>query len=193
MFVEDAAVVLDELAVITRPGTETRRAETPSVAEALEPYRRLFRIEPPGTIDGGDVLRVGTTLYVGLSSRSSRDGVEQLRAIVAPNGYVVVAVEMAGCLHLKSAVTQVGSDTLLINRSWANAGAFGDVELIDVDPAEPMGANALLIGETVVYPFEYPRTRRRLEDRAIAVRTVDASELAKAEGGVTCCSLICET
>lgn len=190
MFVEDAAIVLDELAIITRPGVETRRGETPSVAEALEAYRKLFRIEPPGTIDGGDVLRVGRTLYVGMSGRSSPAGLEQLRACVAPSGYTVTAVAMADCLHLKSAVTQVGRGALLINRDWVDTRAFDAMELIDVDPSEPMGANALLVGETVVYPTAYPRTRRRLEDRAIAVEPIDVSELAKAEGGVTCCSLI---
>jgi dimethylargininase len=190
VFVEDTAIVLDELAIITRPGAESRRAETASVARALEAYRELHAIEPPGTLDGGDVLRVGRVLYVGLSSRSSREGIKQLRALVEPSGYTVQPVEITGCLHLKSAVTQVGENTLLVNRDWVDVGAFGGLELVDVAPSEQMGANALLIGQMVIYPSAYERTRERLEGLGIATRTVDASELAKAEGGVTCCSLI---
>lgn len=190
VFVEDTAIVLDELAVITRPGAEPRRAETASAARALEAYRELRAIEPPGTLDGGDVLRVGRVLYVGLSSRSSPTGIEQLRTVLEPFGYKVQPVEITGCLHLKSAVTQVGENTLLVNRDWVDVSAFGGLELVDVAPSEPMGANALLIGRTVVYPLAYERTWERLEGRGIAVRAVDASELAKAEGGVTCCSLI---
>jgi dimethylargininase len=190
VFVEDTAVVLEELAVIMHPGAETRRAETASVAEVLGRYRRLHYIEPPGTMDGGDVLRVGRMLYVGLTSRSNVAAVEQLQSCVSAHGYKVEGVEVEGCLHLKSAVTQVGASTLLVNRAWVDVKAFEGVDLIDVATDEPMGANALLVGETVVYPQAYTETRRRLEERGIAIEIVNASELAKAEGGVTCCSLI---
>lgn len=193
VFVEDAAIVLDELAVITRPGAESRRAETVAVAGALKPCRKLFHIGPPGTLDGGDVLRIGKALYVGQSLRSNLEGIEQLRRIVAPFRYSVIGVALRGCLHLKSAVTQVAENTLLINRAWTDAAAFGDYRLIDVAPSEPFAANALLIGGTVVYPEAFPETRERLEKQGIKLRTVDASELAKAEGGVTCCSLIFES
>lgn len=190
VFVEDTAVVLDELAVITRPGAESRRAETASIAEALKPYRRLFYIEPPGTLDGGDVLRVGKTLYVGLSRRSNQEGIEQLRVMLVPFGYIVMAVNLQDCLHLKSAVTQVAEDTLLINQAWTDTVVFQGFHLIEVAPSEPFGANALRIGDTVVYPAAFPETLQRLEKQGIRLRTVDASELAKAEGGITCCSLI---
>lgn len=190
VFVEDTVVVLDELAVITRPGAESRRAETVSVAEVLKHYRPLHSINAPGTLDGGDVLQIGKALYVGLSKRSNREGIEQLRSILADFGYVVVAVETQDCLHLKTAVTRVADDTLLINRHWVDAGVFGSMRLIDVEPSEPSGANAVRIGNTLVYPAAFPKTRQRLEDQRLSVRTVDASELAKAEGGVTCCSLI---
>ena len=190
VFVEDAAVVLDELAVITRPGAESRRSETVSVAAALKPYRKLFHIQPPGTLDGGDVLRIGKALYVGLSKRSNREGVKQLQDILLPFGYAVHGVKLRDCLHLKSAVTQVAEDTLLINPAWTDTAVFQDFRLIDVAPSEPFAANALRIGDTVVYPEAFPETRQRLEKQGIRVRAVDASELAKAEGGVTCCSLV---
>jgi dimethylargininase len=190
VFVEDAALVLDELALVARPGVESRRPETQSIAEALKSYRRLVSIQAPGTLDGGDVLRVDQTLFVGLSGRSNPAGIEQMRATLARWDYTVTGVPMDGCLHLKSAVTQVAQNTLLINPAWVDPSAFGDVTLIEVDPAEPFAANALLIGQTVVYPSAYPGTRRRLEAQDIPLQVVDVSELGKAEGGVTCCSLI---
>jgi dimethylargininase len=190
VFVEDTAVVLDELAVIMRPGAVSRRAETESTATGLSTYRELVFIQPPGTIDGGDVLHFGKDLFVGLSARSNQAGIEQLRAFVAGLGYRTTAIKVHGCLHLKSAVTQVGENKLLINRDWVDADNFGDVELIDVHPDEPLAANALLVSDTLIYPSTFPLTRLRLETRGIKVKTIDISELQKAEGGVTCCSLI---
>jgi dimethylargininase len=190
VFVEDTAIVLDELAVITRPGAESRRPETASVAEALKQYRKLFYIKAPGTLDGGDVLQVGKYLYVGLSQRSNQQGIEQLRQILLAFGYTATAVELRNCLHLKSAVTQIADDTLLINRQWVDDKAFGNMRFIDVVPQEPFAANAVRIGKTLLYPAAFPMTRQKLEAQGIDLRTVAASELAKAEGGVTCCSLI---
>jgi dimethylargininase len=190
VFVEDAAVVLDEVAVITRPGAESRRPEIDSIAGVLRSYRPLEFIRAPGTLDGGDVLRVGRRLFVGLSHRTNDAAIGQLRSIVAQFRYEVAAIPVNGCLHLKSAVTQVGPETLLINRDWIDARAFSGLRLIDVDPVEPAASNALLIASTVVYPSAFPGTLKRLESEGVAVHALDASELAKAEGGVTCCSLI---
>ena len=190
VFVEDTAIVLDEIGIITRPGAESRRAESDSVAQALMPYRRLVYIRAPGTLDGGDVLRVGKSLYVGRSARSNTEGINQLRELVSPNGYSVVPVVLRDCLHLKSAVTQVAEDMLLVNRHWVDARVFSSMRLIDVHESEPFAANALRIVDTVIYPEAFIRTRDRLEAQDLNVCIVDASELAKAEGGVTCCSLI---
>jgi dimethylargininase len=190
VFIEDAAIVLDEVAVITRPGAVSRRVETEGVADALAAYRPLLRIEAPGTLDGGDVLVADRTVFVGRSARTNDAGIGQLRAALAGFGYAVRAVEVHGCLHLKTAVTCVGDGRLLINREWVPAEAFAGWALIDVDPAEPFAANALRIGERVVYPDTFPRTRARLEARGIEIVPVPADELAKAEGGVTCCSLV---
>ncbi len=190
VFVEAAAVVLDELAVITRPGAESRRGETVSIAQALRPYRRLEHIVAPGILDGGDVLCLGRNLFVGLSRRSNEAAVEQMRILLADQGYTVTGVEVRGCLHLKSAVTQVVEDTLLINRDWIDGAAFGSMRWIEADPGEPFAANALMTGAGVIFPAAFPATRRRLEAAGINVIPVDVTELAKAEGGVTCCSLI---
>jgi dimethylargininase len=190
VFVEDVAIVLDECAVITRPGAESRRPETESIASELREYRKLKFIETPGTLDGGDVLRVGQTLYVGLSGRSNLAAVDQLRALISPYGYTVKAAEVSGCLHLKSAVSQVAENTLLANPRWVKQADFGAFEWLEIDPAEEYAANTLLIGESIIYPTSFPRTRQLLEQRGIRVAAVDVSELQKAEGAVTCCSLV---
>lgn len=190
VFVEDTAVVLDELAVITRPGAESRRPETESVAKILKPFRELYFIEPPATLDGGDVLRIGKNIYVGISGRSTLEAVAQLRNLVEGLGYTVTGVEIDGCLHLKSAVTLAGPDTILVNPEWVDPGKFGNMNVIEVGPSEPFAANALLVNGAVVYPDAFPETAGQLEAVGIKVCRVDVSELAKAEGGVTCCSLI---
>ena len=192
VFVEDAAVVLRDAAVITPPGAESRRHETVGVAATLEPYRELVRIETPGTLEGGDVLVLDRHIFVGISTRTNESGFQQLRSLVSPMGYDVTDVPIRDCLHLKSAVTRIGTDTLLLNRDWVAHTTFSNLRLIDVHPAEPSAANALVIGETVVFPAAFERTMRRIVDAGIEIRPVDVSELAKAEGGVTCCSLIFE-
>jgi dimethylargininase len=190
VFVEDAAIVLDEVAVATRPGAPARRGEVASVAEALAEFREVLSLEAPATIDGGDVLRLGKRLYVGASSRSNRDGVAQLERLLTPFGYLVDAVAIGGCLHLKSAVTQVADDLLLINPERLEAGAFPGWHSIACDPAEPDAANALRIGDRVLLSASWPRTAERLRQAGIDVRTVPMSEMEKAEGAVTCCSLV---
>jgi dimethylargininase len=192
VFVEDVAIVLDELAVITRPGATSRRPETASVAAALAPYRPLFHLGTSGTLDGGDVLVVGRRIFVGRSLRSDEAGFAQLRDLLTPRGYNVVPTVIGGCLHLKSAVTAVAADRLLVNPAWVDGSAFAGVGIIEVDPAEPHAANALRIGDSVVFPAAFERTRRRLEGAGIEVVTVDVSELARAEGAVTCCSVVFE-
>jgi dimethylargininase len=190
VFVEDTAVVLDEVAIITRPGAESRRAEVDSSAAALARHRKLAYIEAPGTLDGGDVLVVGRALYVGLSARSSKEGIQQLRDHLRPYGYRVEGVELHGCLHLKTAVTQVAEKTLLINPQWVHTAGFKDVDFIEVDLSEPPAANVVRVGDALIYPESFPRTRERLEKRGLELHAVDMSETEKAEGGVTCCSLI---
>jgi len=190
VFIEDTCVVLDEVAVITRPGASSRRSETASVACVLKEYRHLHAIESPGTIDGGDVLVHGKTIHVGLSTRTNPAAVDQLRQLLHPLGYTVNPVTIRDCLHLKSAATLVAENTLLVNRSWVDVAVFGDLHVIDVDPSEPFGANALAVSGVVLYLEAFPRTRQRLQQAGIEVLPVDLSELSKAEGGVTCCSVI---
>ncbi len=192
VFVEDIAVVFDELAIMMRPGAMSRRLEVPAVADALERHRMLSRIEAPGTIDGGDVLVAGHRVFVGLSTRTNRDGVNQMRRLLAPHGYAVCEVAIDECLHLKSAVTRIAEGVVLLNPDWIAPDLFHEFEIVVVDPDEPYAANALRLRDRVVVPAAFPRTADRLAARGLHVTTVDASELAKAEGAVTCCSLIIE-
>lgn len=190
VFVEDVAIVLDEIAIMTRPGAASRCAEGASVAEVLARYRTLRAIQAPGTLDGGDVLRVGRSIHVGESARSNADGIAQLRMHVAGFGYTVQNVPTRECLHLKSAVTHIADGILLIQPEWVDRSVFASYRLIDIDPDEPHAANALRIGDAVVYPACFPRTQQRMVDAGIAVTPVDLSELQKAEGATTCCSLV---
>ena len=190
VFVEDTAIVLDEVAVLTRPGAESRRAEVESVARALEPYRRLLRISAPGTLDGGDVLTVGKEIFVGLTLRTNAAAIEQLRVLLNPFGYAVIDVPVTDCLHLKSGITQVAEKTLLINPAWVDKKYFEGFDFIEIDPSESYAANALMIGDALIYPAAFRQTAKRLEGLARSTVRVEADELAKAEGAVTCCSLI---
>lgn len=190
VFIEDTAIVLDEVAVITRPGARSRHVETPAVVEALRPHRTLARIVDPGTIDGGDVIVAGRQVFVGRSGRTNDAGIRQLRSILAPIGRSVVAVEVRGCLHLKSAATTVDNGTMLINPEWVPPGTFPGFEVIEIDPREPSAANVLRVGGSIVCAAASPRTQDILDQRGYQVAAVEVSELAKAEGAVTCCSLV---
>src|SRR6266704_1977590 len=186
MFVEDPAVVLDELAVILPLGTESRRREAASLGQALAKFRNLEHVALPGSLEGGDVLRIGRKLFVGLTKRSNAEGIRQLTELLKPFVYEVRGVPVTGCLHLKSAVTCLGCNTLLANRAWFDAGPFPGHDWIDVDPSEPHAANALALGGTVIFPASFPRTASRIESRGFHVTRLDISELQKAESGLTC-------
>ena len=192
MFVEDPAIVLDELAVIFPLGTESRRPEAASLAEAISKFRKLEHIVLPGTLEGGDILRIGRKLFVGLTKRSNAEGIRQLAGTLASYNYEVIAVPVTGCLHLKSAVTSLGRTTLLANRAWLDPSPFSGYDWIDVDPAEPHAANALAFHGTVIFPASFPHTRARIESAGFHVTPLDISELQKAESGLTCSSLIFE-
>ena len=193
MFVEDPALVLDEIAVIFPLGTESRRGEAASLAAALKPFRRLHRVELPGMVEGGDLLWIGRRIYGGLSSRTNAEGLRQLQEIVKPHSYTVTAVPVRGCLHLKSAVTWLGRNTLLANRSWFDSTQMAGYTWIDVAAEEPHAANALAFGDAVILPESFPLTRARVERSGFRVMTLDISELQKAESGLTCSSLIFES
>jgi dimethylargininase len=189
-FVEDIAIVLDEVAVLTRPGAPSRRGETAAVAAALQAYRPIVRLEEPARIDGGDVLVLERRLFVGLSNRTDAAGHQALAQALRPFDYEVVPVRMEGCLHLKTAVTAATVDILVVNPQWVDLAPFHGLETITVAPGEPGAANVLSVGAAVITAEGFPRTAQRLRGRGLDVRTVDVSEFQKAEGGVTCKSLV---
>ena len=190
VFIEDSAVVFDECAVIARPGAESRRGEVPDVAAALRGHRTLFTIEAPGTLDGGDVFVVGKRVFAGRTTRTNDAGVAQLAGFLAPAGYTVTPVRVTRCLHLKTAATALGDGRVLYSKAFVDADAFGGIPCVAVDEREPMSANVVSVGRGVLCAADAPRTRRALEREGFDVHPVDGSELAKAEGGLTCCSLL---
>jgi len=190
MFVEDPAIVLEEIAVVFPLGTETRRREAASLAKAIAEFRKLEYVTLPGTVEGGDILQIGRKLFVGLTARTNEEGIRQLRTIIAPYGYEVITVPVTGCLHLKSAVTHLGNNVLLANRRWFDAVPFAGYEWIDVEPGEPHAGNALALNGSVLFPASFPLTLARIEAKGFRVLPIDIAELQKAESGLTCSSLI---
>ncbi|MCA2000930.1 MAG: dimethylargininase [Chloroflexi bacterium] len=190
VFVEDTAFILPEAAVITRPRADSRKPETESIVRALSPYRPLLHVTAPATVDGGDVLVLGRNIYIGLSTRSNAEAIQQIQDLLHNYGYKVMGVEMRDCLHLKTAATKADDKTLLINPNWVDAALFTDYDLIEVDPSEPFAANCLPVNGKIIFPAAFPKTRAKLEARGYQLLPVAVDELAKAEGAVTCCSLI---
>jgi dimethylargininase len=171
-------------------GASSRRPETNSLANVLSRYRPLKFLAEPATLDGGDVLRIGRSIFVGLSRRTNRSGLAQLSDVLGSYNYQVQPVEVRGCLHLKSACSYIGNNTVLVNRFWIDVEPLSGLELLDVPEDEPAAANVLLLNDVVIIPASFPKTRALLEKRGFRVRTIDVSELQKAEAGVTCTSLI---
>jgi dimethylargininase len=188
-FVEDVAVVVPELAVVARPGATSRRGEADEIVPVLARHRPLARLEHPATLDGGDVLIVGRTVYIGVSARTNHEGAEQLAHLLAPHGYRSQMIPVASGLHLKSSVSWVGGETLLLSARFADRPEFRASRRIVVDGADEAACNALLINGTLFTPAGFPNVRRRLEAAGLAVIELDVSEARKMDGGLTCMSL----
>jgi dimethylargininase len=193
VFVEDTAIVLPDLAVVTRPGAESRRGEVLSVANALSRHRSLAWIEAPATLDGGDVLVIGRTIFVGLSSRTNAEAVAALRAIVDPHRYEVVPVRIRRSLHLKSASTFIPPVTVVANGQWIDPAIFGGMNVIATHESEPAAACTLTLGGCTLVQASAPKTEERLRKAGVKTRAMDVSELQKAEAGLTCMSLVVQS
>ena len=190
VFIEDTAVVLDEVAILASMGTASRRGEPAGIEQVLREYREVLRVDPAVMLEGGDVLQVGKSLLAGLSSRTNAAGVAALAAIAGRFGYSVQSVTVRGCLHLKTACTALPGGRLLVNPAWVELSALRGYELVFVPGEEPWAANVALLGSAVLLAAAHKRTAELIAKLGIATRPVDISEFAKAEGGVTCLSLI---
>lgn len=192
-FVEDPLVVVDEVAIVTRMGAASRRPEGESLATAISRFRPVRRLREPATLEGGDVMRIGRDVFVGLSSRTNEAGITQLTAELEPFGYRVHRINVLGCLHLKSACCSLGDRKVLANPAWLDVAPLHEYRIINVAEDEPGAANVLRIGDTILMPASFPRTEEILRREGFHIRTIDISELIKAEAAVTCSSVIFET
>jgi len=189
-FVEDTAVIFPDFAVLARPGADRRRGEAAEIEPELHRFREVVEpIEPPGTLDGGDVLRIGRRLFIGLSARTNREGARQLGRIVARHGYDWECIDVGAGLHLKSSVNVAAEETVLVTRELAEHSSFLPFRRIVVPEGEEYAANVLCVGNTLLVPNRFPRTRGALEDAGLATAAIGMSEFRKMDGGLTCLSL----
>ena len=189
-FVEDVLIALPELLILTRPGAASRRGEVEAIEAHLPPDRPIERLTAPATLDGGDVLRVGRRLFIGRSTRTNDAGIDALGAIVTRHGYTVSAVEVPGALHLKTAVTAIANDLVLINPAWIASEAFEAFSAITVADDEPFAGNCLSVSGRVILSAAHRATAARIARAGFGVDLVDISEFAKAEAGLTCLSVL---
>jgi dimethylargininase len=191
-FVEDVAVVVDELAVMTTMGTGDRRGEPDAFVKVLERYRPVERIARDASLEGGDVLTVGRRVFVGVSRRTDERGVAEMHRLLTPHGYDVRSIDVRDGLHLKTACTAIDADTIIANPEWVNAAAFEMPHVIDVHPDEPYAANVLRVRDTILMHERCGKTLARLRARFSTVEPLDISEFVKASAGLTCLSIIFE-
>lgn len=189
-FVEDPLVVVNEVAIVTRMGAPSRRPESESLAVAIAPFRPVRRLREPATLEGGDVMRIGHDVFVGLSSRTNEAGIAQLTAELKPFGYRVHRIDVLGCLHLKSACCSLGEGKILANPPWLDLAPLREFDIVNVAHDEPGAANVLRIGDTILMPASFPHTEEILRARGFTLKIIDISELIKAEAAVTCSSVI---
>jgi dimethylargininase len=189
-FVEDTAIVLDEIAIIANPGALSRRPEVGLVKRELAKYREIAQLNLPDTLDGGDVLRIGKQLFIGNSLRTNLSAIAEVGRLLAPFGYRVEAAPLNGCLHLKSACAAIDEQTVLINPQWIDAGLFKNYRVLTVDAEEPWAANILRVGDSICHPRGFEKTQAMLQKHYRKIDTLDISELQKAEAALTCLSII---
>ena len=190
VFVQDTAVVLDEVAILAAMGVKIRQPEIESVAKVLSLYREVKRLNGPASLEGGDMVRIGNNLYIGLSGRTNSEGIAQLQEILRPFRYQVKPVEVRACIHLSTGCAYLGQNTVLVNRSWVNVSRLEGVDIIEVPESEPWAANVLSIGDVIIMSSSFSETRELLTGKGFQVRAIDISEFEKAEGSLTCLSLL---
>jgi dimethylargininase len=190
VFIEDTAVLSEKVAVITRPGASSRLGEEVAVAEALRRvYERPEYIIPPGTLDGGDVLRAGNRFFLGISARTNESGAGQLAAILAKNGYSATLVPLRHVLHLKTGIAYLENNLLLVSGEFVNHPQLGHFHVVPVADEESYAANSIWINGRVLVPAGFPQTKKKIEMLGYETLAVDVSEFRKLDGGLSCLSL----
>ncbi len=188
-FVEDTAVVTEQVAVIARPGAERRRGEEQAVAEILSSHKPIERIEPPGTLDGGDVLQVGSRVFVGLSERTNYEGARQLGSILDRYRYAVTVIPVGDMLHLKSGINYAGGNALAVTGRLSRFDAFGGYDLVPIPPEEAYAANCLFVNDTLLVARGFPRALEEFRKLECEIVELDVGEYRKMDGGLTCLSI----
>jgi dimethylargininase len=189
VFVEDPIIVFDEIAVMTSMGVESRRREGAALATFFKRYRQLEQITLPAKIEGGDVLRIGRTIYVGESPRTDSTGVEALASIMSRFGYETIPVPVSGCLHLKTGCTALDEQTVIINPDWVDPQPFEPFTKLTTLSEEPFGTNVLPVNGTICMNEAFPATIEMVRSHGYRVTSTDISEFVKAEAGLTCMSV----
>ena len=189
-FVEDTAIVVEELAVICSMGVSSRRGETRLIERELSRYRKTAHIRLPATIEGGDALRIGKKIFVGQTLRTNDQGIEELSKLLRPHGYTIVPVRTKGSLHLKSTCTAIDDETLFVNPEWVELDGLSGFNLVHTPPEEPGSANVLRVGTAVCVQAGFPQAAELISRFVERVEIIDTSELRKAEAGLTCSSII---
>jgi len=189
VFVEDPIIVFDEVAVLSSMGAASRRKECTTLETFFRKYRDVKQISLPALIEGGDILKIGRRIYVGLSARTNNEGIKALRDIIEPLGYEVIPVRVSGCLHLKTGCTALDDNSILINPDWIETAPFQGFRIIETLPGEPFGANVLPIHDTICMNSAFPRTMEMVRSLGYQIRATDITEFVKAEAGLTCMSI----
>ncbi len=188
VFVEDPAIVVGDQAIVGGMGVRTREGEERAVRRALARYKRVADVEPPGCLEGGDVLQIGNRMLVGLSKRTNAAAIGQLRSLLSKE-YEVVPVRIRETLHLKSVCAYLGAERVLLRPGHFDRRVLGGLEPILVPEAEARAANCLALNDRAMMPAGYPKTRRRLADAGFDVVEVSVTEFEKGDGGVSCLSI----
>ena len=190
VFVEDTAVLAERCAVITHPGALSRQGEEISIKEALNEFYTSFEsIQAPGTLEGGDVMRVGDHFYVGLSARTNEEGYRQFAAILNKFNYSASAVKLEKFLHLKTGLAYLEHNNLLVSGEFIEHVDFKKFNRIIIDETEEYAANCIWFNNAVLIPMGYPKTAAAISKLGYKIMEVDVSEFQKLDGGLSCLSL----
>jgi dimethylargininase len=189
-FVEDAAVVTPEFAIITNPGAESRNGEKEEIEAVLKNfYSKFHYITPPGTLDGGDVLQVDKHFYVGISERTNREGAEQFKNIAETEGYTATIVELQEFFHLKTGIAYLGDNTIAAAGEFLDHPDFAEYEKVEIPDADEYSANCIKVNDFVIIPKGFEETKRKLAERGLETIELEMSEFQKHDGGLSCLSL----